>query len=191
MYAFQSQSSNLPWKKNAMSRLLRVMKVVKLMLSHPNQNIAKLKVDERQLLPMWDALFDWFIGISGIFESSLAKKDVQDAMQNFLRTVACTTVSKSSRRQKKKKKIALSNRWIQNWMSEYGVSLRHPNKRFQIKQIDREERGADYLKSIWTVWKFFLDNYTFFYKKSIFDPRPENCLSFSTKLPQKDCLAIV
>ena len=68
------------------------MKVVKLMLSHPNQNIAKLKVDERQLLPMLDALFDWFIGIRGIFESSLAKKGVQDAMQNFLRTVACTTV---------------------------------------------------------------------------------------------------
>ena len=25
----------------------------------------------------------------------------------------------------------------------------------------------------------------FFYKKSIFDPRPESCLSFSQKLPQK------
>ena len=27
--------------------------------------------------------------------------------------------------------------------------------------------------------------YTFFYKESIFDPRPENCLSFSKKSPQK------
>ena len=27
----------------------------------------------------------------------------------------------------------------------------------------------------------FLLKYTFFYKKSIFDPRPENCLSFSKK----------
>ena len=27
--------------------------------------------------------------------------------------------------------------------------------------------------------------YTFFYKQSIFDPRPENCLSFSKKLPPK------
>ena len=44
-------------------------------------------------------------------------------------------------------------------MSEYGVSLRHPNKRFQIKQADREGRVADYLKNIWTVRKFFLDNY--------------------------------
>ena len=25
----------------------------------------------------------------------------------------------------------------------------------------------------------------FFYKQSIFDPRPENCLSFSKKSPQK------
>ena len=27
--------------------------------------------------------------------------------------------------------------------------------------------------------------YTFFYKQSIFDPRPENCLSFSKKSTQK------
>ena len=28
-------------------------------------------------------------------------------------------------------------------------------------------------------------NCTFFYKQSIFNPCPENCLSFSKKLPQK------
>ena len=59
---------------------------------------------------------------------------------------------------------------------------------------------------IWCIWyilsvPFFipdfnllsceLDNfafkvlYIFFYKQSIFDPRPEKCLSFSKKLPQK------
>ena len=36
-------------------------------------------------------------------------------------------------------------------MSEYGVSLRHPDKWFQINQTDREERIADYLKNVWTV----------------------------------------
>ena len=30
-----------------------------------------------------------------------------------------------------------------------------------------------------------LGKYTSFYKQSIFDPRPENCLSFSKKSPQK------
>ena len=43
-------------------------------------------------------------------------------------------------------------------MREYGVSLRHPNKRFQIKQADREERVFEYLKNIWTV-RNFLDNF--------------------------------
>ena len=44
-------------------------------------------------------------------------------------------------------------------MCEYGVSLRHSNKRFQIKQTDREERIFEYLKNIWTVRKFFIDNF--------------------------------
>ena len=44
-------------------------------------------------------------------------------------------------------------------MKEYGVSLRHPNKRFQIKQADREERVFEYLKNIWTVCNFFLGNF--------------------------------
>ena len=57
------------------------------------------------------------------------------------------------------KKIVFSNRWIKNWMKEYGVSLHHPNKHFQIKQSDREERVYEYLKNVWTVRKFFIDNY--------------------------------
>ena len=39
------------------------------------------------------------------------------------------------------------------------MSLRHPDKRFQIKQADREESVLEYLKNIWTVRKFFLDNF--------------------------------
>ena len=33
--------------------------------------------------------------------------------------------------------------------------------------------------------------FPFFYKQSIFDPRPGNCLSFSKKMAPKNCLAIV
>lgn len=44
-------------------------------------------------------------------------------------------------------------------MNEFGVSLRHPNKRFQIKQADRVEHVSEYLKNIWTVRKFFMNNY--------------------------------
>ena len=45
-------------------------------------------------------------------------------------------------------------------MQEYYVSLRKPNKRFQIKQADREERIFEYLlRNIWTLRKFFIDNF--------------------------------
>ena len=36
-----------------------------------------------------------------------------------------------------------------------------------------------------SILKDFMVAYLFFYKKSIFDPRPENCLGFSKKSPQK------
>ena len=44
-------------------------------------------------------------------------------------------------------------------MVEHGVSLRHPNKRFQIMQADHEERIFEYLKNIWTVCKYFIENF--------------------------------
>ncbi|XP_047127793.1 uncharacterized protein LOC124808639 [Hydra vulgaris] len=44
-------------------------------------------------------------------------------------------------------------------MSEHGVSLRHPNKRFQIMQADHEVRIFEYLKNIWTVRKYFVENF--------------------------------
>ena len=44
-------------------------------------------------------------------------------------------------------------------MKVYGLSLHHQNKRFQIKQSEREEGVYEYLKNVWTVCKFFMDNY--------------------------------
>ena len=44
-------------------------------------------------------------------------------------------------------------------MNEFNVSLKKTNKQFQIKQSDREERVFEYIKNVWTVRKFFLDNY--------------------------------
>ena len=44
-------------------------------------------------------------------------------------------------------------------MQEINVSLRKPNKRFQIKQAAREERFFEYLKNIWIVRKLFIDDF--------------------------------
>ena len=68
--------------------------------------------------------------------------------------------SQQSDEVKKQPPLAFSKKWIKGWMTEYKVSLRKPNKCFQIKQSDREERVYEYIKNVWTVRKFFLDNFS-------------------------------
>ena len=57
----------------------------------------------------------------------------------------------------KKDPMMFSNKWMNDWMNEYKVSLRKPNKRYQIKSDDRIERITEYLQNIWLVRKFFID----------------------------------
>ena len=49
--------------------------------------------------------------------------------------------------------------WIQDWMKEYNVSFRKPNKKCAIKKEDRIIRIKDCLKKIWMVKKYFIDKY--------------------------------
>jgi len=55
--------------------------------------------------------------------------------------------------------LKFSDHWIQDWMNEYNVSLRKPNKRYVIKQEDRIIRLKDYLQNVWIVRKYFVDTY--------------------------------
>ena len=94
-----------------------------------------------------DALFYWFVDIRGTLKAHLPRKMFETQCKIFQEQQP----AQQSKEVPENKKIVFSNRWIRNWMSEYGFSLRHPDKWFQINQTDREERIADYLKNIWTV----------------------------------------
>ena len=102
-----------------------------------------------------EALFDRFIDIHSTLKARLPR--------NMFKTQCQVFYDKWLAQQPEEipvaKRIVFSKRWIKNWMREYGVSFRHPNKRFRIKQADREERVFEYLKNIWTVRKFFLNNF--------------------------------
>ena len=67
--------------------------------------------------------------------------------------------SKKKKSQKKRRSCFEIRGLIRGWMQENNVSLLKPNKRFQIKQADHEERFFEYLKNIWTVRKLFTDNF--------------------------------
>ena len=55
--------------------------------------------------------------------------------------------------------LKFSKHWIQDWMKEYKVSLRKPNKKYAIKKEDRIIRIKGYSKNIWTVRKYFISKY--------------------------------
>ena len=100
-------------------------------------------------------MYDWLIDIRSSLKARLPKSMFKAQYKIFYEQ----WLSQQEKEVPEEKKIVFSNKWIRGWMQEYNVSLRKPNKKFQIKQADREERIFEYLKSIWTVRKFFKDNF--------------------------------
>ena len=51
--------------------------------------------------------------------------------------------------------LQFSNKWINDWMGEYRVSLSKPNKRFSLSQHERVIRIVGLLKNVWRVKRYF------------------------------------
>ena len=100
-------------------------------------------------------MYDWFIDIRSSLKARLPKSMFKTQCKIFYEQ----WLSPQEKEVPEEKKIVFSNKWIRGWMQEYNVSLLKPNKRFQIKQAHRKERIFEYLENIWTVKKFFIDNF--------------------------------
>ena len=101
-----------------------------------------------------EALYDWFVDIRGTLKARLPRSMFKAQAKFFYdqwRDQQPDDVQQPD--------LVFSNPRIKNWMREYNVSLRRPNKRFQIKQEDRKERISEYIKNIWRVRKYFIDNF--------------------------------
>ena len=48
---------------------------------------------------------------------------------------------------------------VHNWMRQYRVSLKHPNKRYAVPQAMRKERIIQLLKNVWRLRFYFLQRY--------------------------------
>ena len=103
-----------------------------------------------------EALYDWFIDVRGSLKGRLPRSLFKTQAKFF----SDNWWSQQSEEVKEQPPLTFSNKWIKGWMAEYNVSLRKPNKRFQIKQSDREERIYEYVKNVWTIRKFFIDNFS-------------------------------
>ena len=102
-----------------------------------------------------EAMFEWFINVRGVLKGRLPKKMFRTKCQQ----VYSEWLKQQPEPIPEEEQLKFSKHWIQDWMKEYNVSLRKPNKRFAIKNEDRIIRIKDYLQNIWTVRKYFLDTY--------------------------------
>ena len=102
-----------------------------------------------------DALFEWFIDIRGSLKGRLPKKlliaKAKSLYENWLR--------QQVEEIPEDKKLKFGNHWVMDWMKEYGVSLKKPNKRYAIAQADRIERILDYLKNLLRIRKYYKDKF--------------------------------
>ena len=89
-----------------------------------------------------DTMYDWFIDIRSSLKGRLPKSMFKVQCNIFYEQ----WLLQQEKEVPEEKKIVFSNKWIRGRMQEYNVSLRKPNKRFQIKQAEREERIFQYLK---------------------------------------------
>ena len=56
-------------------------------------------------------------------------------------------------------KLQFSNQWIKGRETEYGVSLRKPNKRYSISREDCIIRVQDYLTNIWSLRYYLIKTF--------------------------------
>ena len=100
-------------------------------------------------------MFEWFINVRGVLKGRLPKKMFRTKCQQ----VYSEWLKQQPEPIPEEEQLKFSKNWIQDWMKEYKVSLRKPNKRFVIKNQDLIIRIKDYLQNILAVRKYFLDTY--------------------------------
>ena len=79
-----------------------------------------------------DAMFEWFINIRGVLKRRLPIKmfrsKCQQAYDEWLKQQPEPVPEQEH--------LKFSKNWIQDWMKEYNVNLRTPNKKYVIKKED-------------------------------------------------------
>ena len=102
---------------------------------------------------MRQALFAWFIDVrealKGRLPKRLFKMKARELYAEWLVQNETPVIEQ----------MKFGNEWVRQWETEYGVSLRKPNKHYTLSKDDLCVRIKDYLKNVWTVRNFFLKKF--------------------------------
>ena len=108
-----------------------------------------------KILEVRGAMLQWFIDV----RESLRERLPMKIFRYKCVQVFDEWLKEQSNHISEKDQLKFSKLWIQDWMKEYNVSLRKPDKRYALKKEDRVVRVQDYLKNIWMARKYFLETY--------------------------------
>ena len=86
-----------------------------------------------------EAMFEWFINVRGVLKGRLPIKIFRSKCQQ----VYGEWLKQQPKPAPEQDQLKFSKHWIQDWMKEYNVSLRKPNKKYAIKKEDRIYRIKD------------------------------------------------
>ena len=91
---------------------------------------------KKQVLEVRYPLFDYFFDIRLRLKGHLPQLILLSKAKNLYEEYC--ELEKHGRDQLKELKI--TRQWLQNWFKEYRISLKYPNKRFPIPQVERKKR---------------------------------------------------
>ena len=79
-----------------------------------------------------ETIFKWFINVRGVSKGRLPIKMFRSKCQQ----VYDEWLKQQPKPVPEQDQLKFSKHWIQDWMKEYNVSLRKPNKKYGIKEED-------------------------------------------------------
>ena len=79
-----------------------------------------------------ETMFKWFINVRGVSKGRLPIKMFRSKCQQ----VYDEWLKQQPKPVSEQDQLNFSKHWIQDWMKEYNVSLRKPNKKYGIKKKD-------------------------------------------------------
>ena len=77
-------------------------------------------------IEVWIALFDYFIDVRSTLKGRFPKF-MLIAKAKEIHSIYCELKEKAG---EKAEELKFTDKWVDGWCKEYGISLKHPNKRF-------------------------------------------------------------
>ena len=122
----------------------------------PLRSFVNVELEEKsKALEVREAMLEWFINIRKTLKGRLLIRMFRSKCQPFY--LVC--LEQQPVPIAEDEQLQFGKHWIRDWMSEYNVSARKPNKRYSSKMEHRMVRIQDHLKNIMMVRKYFLDTY--------------------------------